>query len=146
MSVDDSPAPPTGDPTRGAPGGTPAHVADAVAALAEVVAALSALEPHEVDGPQAAWAAAAIAEATSRLGVTSARMLPVVEADGLWATSGARSFAVWVARRHRVSVRTARDQVALGRALRDHLPLTAAAGVSGEVSVEQARLSTFLCR
>src|SRR5215213_9627977 len=140
MSIDDSPAPALGGPGRPAPAGTPAKVADAVDALAAAVAALTALEPSDVDGPQAAWVTAAIAEATSRLGVTSARMLPVIEADGLWATGGARSFPLWVARTHQVSVRTARDQVKLGRALRDDLPATAAAGAAGQVTLEQAQV------
>src|SRR5215203_6478352 len=114
MSIDNWPTPPLGGPRRPAPAGTPAQVADAVDALAAAVAALTALQPSDVDGPQAAWVTAAIAEATSRLGVASARMMAVIEADGLWATGGARSFPVWVARTHQVSVRTARDQVKLG--------------------------------
>jgi hypothetical protein len=68
----------------------------------------------------------------------------VVEADGLWATSGARSFPVWVATRHRVGIRTAREQVRLGRALRDHLPATTHAAVSGQVTAEHAQVLAAL--
>jgi len=120
--------------------GLPAYVAEAITALLAVTDTLTRLEPADVDGPQAAVVSAAIAEVTSRLGVTSARMLPVVEADGLWAVGGAKSFAQWVACNHRLGLRAARQQVRLGRALRDDLPATAQAAAAGAISVEHANV------
>ncbi|WNB87166.1 DUF222 domain-containing protein [Cellulomonas sp. ATA003] len=118
----------------------PADVAAAVGALLSATDALAAVDTTGLDGAQAAVIAAAAASVVSRLGVVGARMLPVVEADGLWALGGARSFPRWVAARHRVSVRTAHAQVRLGRALRDHLPATAAAGVAGAITHEQVQV------
>ena len=122
-----------------APAGTPVDVADAVAALASATEILTGLAARDLDGAQAAWIAAAIAATKSRLGATEAQLLPVIEADGLWAVGGARSFPIWVSHKHRVSVRTAHAQVRLGRALRDDLPATAAAASSGEITVEHAQ-------
>ena len=120
--------------------GLPSHVAAAVGALLADVEVLSGVAAHDLDGAQAAVVAGVIARSVSRLGVVGATMLPVVEADGLWAVGGARSFAQWVAREHRVSVRTARARVRLGRALRDDLPVTAAAGAAGDITLEHAQV------
>ncbi len=138
MAIDESAPPP--EPGTVDVAGLPAHAAGLVRALAVAQDAAAALDLSELDGAQAARLAQVIAAATSRLGVVGARLLPVVEADGLWATSGARSFAVWVATRHRVGIRTAREQVRLGRALRDHLPATTHAAVHGEVTAEHAQV------
>lgn len=72
-----------------------------------------------------------------RLTVAAARLSTTVDDDGLWATEGARSFAHWLAARTGSTLATARATVATGRALRDHLPITAAAGLAGEVSADQ---------
>ncbi|WNB86083.1 DUF222 domain-containing protein [Cellulomonas sp. ATA003] len=118
----------------------PPDVAAAVGALLSATDAVAGVDTTGLDGAQAAVIAAAAASVVSRLGVVGVRMLPVVEADGLWALGGARSFPRWVAARHRVSVRTAHAQVRLGRALRDHLPATAAAGVAGAITHEQVQV------
>ncbi len=93
----------------------------------------------DLDGAEAAAVAAVIAHGTSRLGVVQARMLPVVEADGLWSLT-APSLKTWAARELRVGVRAADAQVPLGRELRDHLPLTAAAAAAGEITVDHAQI------
>lgn len=74
-----------------------------------------------------------------RLQVAAARLSTTADDDGLWAATGARSFAHWLAGAAGMSVTRARELVATGRALRDHLPATAAAALAGEVSAEQAR-------
>ena len=74
---------------------------------------------------------------SGRLSVASARLSTTVDDDGLWATEGARSFAHWLAAGTGMSFAKARDVVATGRALRDHLPATAVAGLAGDVPVEQ---------
>src|SRR5215213_4994159 len=118
----------------------PSPVADAVTALLAASAAVARLNPADLDGPQAAVVAKVAAWVAGQQNATAARMLPVVEADGLWALGGARSFAHWVAREHRVSVRTARTLVRTGRALRDDLPATAQAAVAGQVGWESAQI------
>ena len=115
-------------------------LAAALAALDAAADVLAGVDLLTLDGPQAAVITRRTAAATSRITASSARMLPVVEADGRWAIDGARSFGNWVAHRHHLSVHTARAQVRLGRALRDDLPLTAAAAAAGEITVEHAQV------
>lgn len=90
---------------------------------------------------------------TSRLVATSARLrvagtrldavrwsiLPRIESAGLWAQTGARTFAVWLARTEDTQNQTARRDVRTARALRDHLPATLLAALSGRVSSDKVR-------
>jgi hypothetical protein len=125
------------DPSR-----LPSDVAVRLAALTAAVDAVTQLGDGagvDLDGPAAAAIAAVVGQAASRLGVTQARMLPMVEVDGLWSIE-ARSLGAWVARRLVLSARAAHAQVRLGRELRDHLPLTAAAAAAGEITVEHAQI------
>ena len=122
-------------------GALPPHVVAALEDLRRATDVLTALDLLTVDGSGAAAVAAELATVTSRLSVARVRLLPVIDADGLWArVDGARSFPVWVAAAHRVPIAAARAQVRLGRALRDHLPVTAAAAAAGVVSVEHAQV------
>jgi len=122
----------------------PPIVRGPVLGLLAAVDALCAVDPQSLDGPQAAAVAEALHRAGDRLGIAKARLLPVIEADGLWAVGGARSFAQWVAHRHGMSVQAARRQVHLGRTLRDHLPVMARAAAAGEVTLEHAQvLATY---
>ncbi|WP_298461999.1 DUF222 domain-containing protein, partial [uncultured Cellulomonas sp.] len=105
---------------------------------------LAGLDLAVVDGPAAAVVARRLAVVASRAVVARVRLLPVIDTDGLWALSGARSFPVWVSHDHQVSVQTARAQVRLGRALRDHLPATSDAAAAGAVTVEQAQVLATL--
>ncbi|WP_298459951.1 HNH endonuclease signature motif containing protein [uncultured Cellulomonas sp.] len=105
---------------------------------------LAGLDVAVVDGPAAAVVARRLAVVVSRAVVARVRLLPVIDTDGLWALSGARSFPVWVSHEHQVSVQTARAQVRLGRALRDHLPATSDAAATGAITVEQAQLLATL--
>jgi hypothetical protein len=132
------------DGRAGDPADLPPEVHAALVALREAVAVLTAVDTAAVDGRGAMAVTAALEAATSRLATAKIRLLPVVEADGLWALGGAQSFPVWVSRAHRVGIATAREQVRLARRLRDHLPITAAAAAAGEVTVDQARLIATL--
>src|SRR5215217_4748936 len=106
----------------------PVEVADALAALMDAHRVLAGIDPSRLDGKQAATVASVLASTGGAAAATGARLLPVIEADGIWAVNGAaRSFAHWVADEHRVSLRTARVLVRTGRALRDDLPATAVA-------------------
>ena len=98
----------------------------------------------ELNGPQAEVVAEVLATGISRLSVAKAQALPVVDADGLWAVGGARSFPAWVAQRHRIGVHAARAEVKLARTLRDHLPATAAAATAGSITVEHAQVLAAL--
>ncbi|WNB86744.1 DUF222 domain-containing protein [Cellulomonas sp. ATA003] len=105
---------------------------------------LAGLDLSVLEGREAAVVARRLAELTSRAAVAKVRLLPVIDDDGVWALSGARSFPVWLSHDHRLSVAAARVQVRLGRTLRDHLPGTAAAAAAGEVTVEQAQVIASL--
>ncbi len=119
----------------------PPKLAGAAAAYMTAIETFSAaVAARDVDGPQAELLAALLAAGAGRSSALGACLLPVVEADGMWAAGGSKSFAIWVAEQHHLAVQTARAQVRLGRALRDHLPLTAAAVAEGRVTVEQARI------
>jgi hypothetical protein len=120
----------------------PPDLAVLVAQFTAAVDAMAALGDRagvDVDGPQAAAVAVVLARGISRLGVTQARMLPVVEADGLWSLT-AHSLPAWAAQALRLGKRAAQAQVHLGRQLRDHLPVTAAAAAAGDITVEHAHL------
>ncbi len=118
----------------------PPGLADALATLTALNRTLAAVDARDLDGAQAATVARVLAASVSVQSVVKAQLLPVIEADGLWATGGSRSFTRWVATHHRVGVHTAAAQVRLGRALRDDLPETARAALAGDVTLEQAQV------
>jgi hypothetical protein len=120
----------------------PPEVGRALAALgaaADALAAVAARAGVDLDGPSAAAVATVVAFERSRLAVTEALMLPVVEADGLWGLT-AGSMKWWTAGALRQSARAAQAQVELGRELRDHLPLMAQAAAAGATTVEHAHV------
>lgn len=125
---------------RGGVDKLPAPLADAARALDDALDALLATDPRDLDGIQADALAEVLHRASQRARVGTAQCLPVIEADGLWALDGHRSFGQWVARRLGTTVTTARREVRLGRALRDALPLTAEAASTGEISADAAQV------
>jgi len=122
------------------PGILPAALARAVPLLIAALDELLSVEPRTLDGAQADVLAAVLGSVAGRAGVGQARLLPVIEADGLWALGSHRSLVQWAAARYGSSIATARAQVSLGRALRDDAPLTAEAAVSGSLSLDAARV------
>jgi hypothetical protein len=87
-----------------------------------------------------------LVEVSARLRVAGAQVdalrwsvLPRIEAAGLWAQSGARTFAVWLARNEDVRTTTAKCDVRTARALRDHLPATLAKALAGHISQDKVR-------
>ncbi|QOR70948.1 DUF222 domain-containing protein [Ruania alkalisoli] len=69
--------------------------------------------------------------------LTSAAMT-AVEADGIWAVSGARTIASWWANATGGHGNKTRTRVHLSRTLRDHLPHTSAAQAAGVISGDHA--------
>jgi hypothetical protein len=117
------------------------EVAGRLGALVAAMDAAAELAGPDVnlDGREAEAVAAVLAVVNSRGSVTQARMLPVIEADGIWSVESP-SLVRWAARRFDMSVRRAKEQVRLGRVLRDDLPLTAAAAADGQISAEHAQV------
>ncbi|MFI2486937.1 DUF222 domain-containing protein [Promicromonospora kroppenstedtii] len=75
----------------------------------------------------------------SQLEVLRMTWLPRIETDGRWALDGSRTFRVWLARREKVTMRTASRDVLTGERLLDHLPATLAAALSGRLGMDQVR-------
>lgn len=124
-------------------GDVPAGLAAALGSLMEALDVVLAVEPH-AHGAAAAHVAGILGSVASRAAVGQARLLPVIEADGRWALGGQRSLVQWAAANLRLPVSSARAQVRLGRALRDHLPETAEAATVGEIGHEAAHVLAAL--
>ncbi|MGW2091376.1 DUF222 domain-containing protein [Promicromonospora sukumoe] len=77
--------------------------------------------------------------AGTRMDAVRWSVLPRIEAAGLWAQTGARSFAVWLARAEDTRTQTARCDVRTAKALRDHLPATLDAALAGRVGTDKIR-------
>ncbi|HEY8720467.1 MAG TPA: hypothetical protein VIM26_17955, partial [Pengzhenrongella sp.] len=113
--------------------------ADTIAVMQAGTDTLAAVAPRDLDGSGALALFDGTHELGDRLSAIAARALPVVETDVPWATE-ARTFANWVSRRVHVTHYRAARMTRLGRALRDELPLTAVAVVTGgaqRINVEQ---------
>ncbi|QVI66441.1 DUF222 domain-containing protein [Cellulomonas fengjieae] len=142
----DEPALGHGDRGHGGVQGSKTGAGAAVAALAALTAAvdaLAAVSDPTVPGArlEGGVAVRVVGEALAlagRLSAIAAWVVPVVEADGWWAVDGARSITTWVAAQGRLSHGQAGRVVALGRAFRDDLPVTARDVVAGVVALEAA--------
>ena len=124
--------------------GTRVHpVVDAFTSVVDhvvgVVESSAAGEPR-LEGQAAVEVLLALRAQLDRLAVASARLAVTVDADGCWALEGARSFSHWLAGASGMPFHQARELLATGRALRDHLPVTARAALAGEVGAEQVHL------
>ncbi|WP_454856455.1 DUF222 domain-containing protein [Promicromonospora soli] len=87
-----------------------------------------------------------LVDASARLRVAGVRLdavrwsvLPRIEAAGLWAQTGARTFAVWLARTEDVRTRTAKAEARTARVLRDHLPATLTAALAGRIGRDKVQ-------
>lgn len=109
-------------------------VAALTSAVDAVVAAVRA--PDDLVGSEATDVLLGLMSQLGRLQAAAARLSTSADDDGLWATDGSRSFAHWLAARTGTTFSRARDLVATGRTLRDHLPATAAAALDGEVGAD----------
>lgn len=62
-----------------------------------------------------------------------------IEADGMWALDGSRTFRTWLARREKVTLRTAGREVLTAERLLEHLPATLTAALSGRIGMDHVR-------
>ena len=123
-----------GEPAAGAD----ASVAAAIRAIVEGVDALAGLDYGELSGAALHGLVRELELSGRRLDGLRARLLTDVEADGRWATSGARSFAAWLRKTTQASAQHSWEQTRRSRALRDHLPLTREALAEGRIGSEHA--------
>lgn len=108
--------------------------------LAELVEAITSVDPSAIGGALAAEASSRVWKATERLAAQRLGWLGEVEADGLWALDTMRTFAHWVGWRDGIGAAGAKREVHLAKTLRDFLPQTARAARQGEISSEHMRL------
>jgi len=107
-----------------------------VAALSGVTDTLTALADvpwHDLPGQAAHDALDEIERATRHLAALRAQVVTVVDANGLWALQGSRTYSAWLRQRTGSTAAGASRQVRESRALRDHLPLTRAALAAGRI-------------
>ncbi|MCK6211556.1 13E12 repeat family protein, partial [Georgenia sp. EYE_87] len=116
-----------------------------LSALAAATAHLDALTGTDLAALPPADLLAAV-DATEalhrRIEAITARVLAAAETDGMWATTGARSFAAWYRARTGRHHTRADKAVTTARRLRDHLPATAAALAAGHISADHAAAMT----
>ncbi len=142
MAFDDSEISPALSPT--APSSDGLSLAEHYAAVREHLDAIARVAPRDLDGSGALALFDATYEFGDRFTAIATRALPVVETDVVWATE-ARTFPWWVSRRAHVTHYRAQRMTRLGRALRDELPLTGAAVVTGgpeRITTDQAEILT----
>lgn len=151
MAVDEgAPTPSTPSPDRERPLRTDdLSVAQRLALIREQVDSLALVAAADLPGSDSLAGSQALAlfdaahELADRLQAVAVKALPVVEAQGWWATGGARTFPSWLARRAHLTSARSKRLVRLGQALRDELRLTSVAVASGgpdRVSMEQAEI------
>ncbi|MFD1504746.1 DUF222 domain-containing protein [Georgenia yuyongxinii] len=118
---------------------TPAQVLTAgLAQVRQLLAGLVQIDLHDLDGGTVLAALDAVEQVRRQGEALAARALAVVEADGMWALDGARSMAAWYRARTGKHHASAAREIRLARALRDHLPATAAALATGQISADHA--------
>ena len=128
---------------------TDVELPDAVARLRTLTAAVDGIVGlvdgseggrDALDGQQALEVLLGVRAQLDRLAVASSCIAVTVDADGWWALQGARSFSHWLAGASGMPFHRAREVVTTGRALRDHLPVTARAALAGEIGAEQVHV------
>ena len=115
--------------------------ADLTADVARWCAATEALLAHDaitLEAPEAARLHRRLRSGCDRVLALASRLLTKVEEDGRWTATGARTFPEWVAGQSGASVRTARRETSLGRALEGDLPATRRAVTAGQITLEHA--------
>ncbi|WP_341358060.1 DUF222 domain-containing protein [Georgenia sp. M64] len=111
-------------------------LAAGVGDLLTACAALAEVDVHGVAFTALAETAGALERVRRQVAGLEARVLAAVDADGRWATGGARTLPAWVRQITGAHPATAARRVRTARALRDVLPAAAAALAAGDISDE----------
>ncbi|MEU4360776.1 DUF222 domain-containing protein [Promicromonospora sp. NPDC023987] len=135
-----------------AAGGLPpaGSIEDALARIEGAVAELAGLTGQEVLDGWDAPSVGRLVEAHSRVRRLTGRLdgvrytlLPRIEAEGSWRSSGmARTFTSWLRLREGVSAATASKDMTMARRLATALPVTRERLVAGDLGVDHARVMT----
>ncbi|WP_425955669.1 DUF222 domain-containing protein [Xylanimonas sp. McL0601] len=100
---------------------------------------------HEVPAATLAAAQREIRGLAHRQDAVRLVILPVLEADGVWALDGSRSFPAWLARHDDVPRGVAHRETRRARTLRDQLPATRAAALAGNVGADHVTAMVSVC-
>ncbi|MDD9207989.1 DUF222 domain-containing protein [Georgenia sp. 10Sc9-8] len=113
------------------------RLVDALELLERAATTLAELDTHGARAPAVTDALTRMEAVEARLYAARAHLLTTAETDGLWATTGARSFTAWVrmltGRFNGEAARLVRN----ARALRDHLPAVDQALTAGHTGPDQ---------
>jgi hypothetical protein len=109
-----------------------------VATITACADSLAELSVDDLAGREAAEQLLALDALAGRLTALSARLVPVVEADGWWAVSGARSIASWLSTTSRMAHGRAKRLVAMGRAFAAELEATGEVAAGGDLPIDHA--------
>jgi Domain of unknown function (DUF222) len=131
--------PPVPPPAPASPTGP---VAAALGVAADQLDTLTDLDPAALSSAELLDAVDAAEALHRRLDALTARILTAAETDGMWATTGARSFPAWYRARTGRHHTTAHKTVRHARRLRDHLPATTAALTAGTITADHATALT----
>lgn len=123
-----------------APKGIPTDLLGQLALLDSLVEAITSTDPASVPGSVAAEASARVHRGVSRLTAQRSGWIGRVESEGLWGLETMHSFTSWLAKTEGLSSSLARRTVTAARALRDHLPVTAAQARAGIVTEEHVAI------
>ncbi|MFC7405903.1 HNH endonuclease [Georgenia alba] len=113
-------------------------VADRVALAERVLASLTDTDLQGLGSRELLETLDGLERVERRLDAVTMRALVAAETDGMWATSGARSFPAWYAARTGRYIGTARSRTRTARRLRDHLRATAEALEAGTITTGHA--------
>ncbi|SDC23057.1 protein of unknown function [Sanguibacter gelidistatuariae] len=108
--------------------------------LEAAVEAIASGDPSTLPGSLAAEVSQRVRRATDRLGAQRLVLIGQIEAEGSWRVDTMHSFSSWLASRERLSQALAQRTVGAARALREHLPATAAAACAGEITAEHVTI------
>ena len=125
-------------PSRRDPSAVLADPAAAVAGVTDTLSALTSVPWHDLPGQAVHDTLDELEQAARHLAALRAQVLAAVEANGLWALQGSRTFSAWLRQRTASTAGAASRQVREARALRDHLPLTRAALAEGRIGAHHA--------
>src|SRR5699024_6492930 len=115
-------------------------VSEQLAAVSNQLAELAEAEFHGMSESQATRVLAELELAERQIHAVKARAASAIEADGLWATSGARSFPAWWRARTGRRAATSRAVVRTARALRDDLPHAQSALEHGRMGADHVEV------
>ncbi|WP_139185871.1 DUF222 domain-containing protein, partial [Sanguibacter gelidistatuariae] len=108
--------------------------------LEAVTERITSADLSGLPGSLAAEVSQRVRRATDQLAAQRLVLIGQIEAEGSWRADTMHSFSSWLASQERLSKALAQRTVGAARALREHLPATAAAACAGEITAEHVSI------